>query len=87
MTTQCEHCYTPIVDDRDLVEYDELPYHRDCMKEMFREDNPDLEQEKYDQFDKYAEKVDKFERNGNILIPIMWERKSDSLSKQNAQGE
>lgn len=74
MSANCTKCMESIESDRDLVEYDHMPYHRDCIKEKFREDNPNLDQEKYDRFDKYAEKVDKFEKSGNMLIPIMWER-------------
>lgn len=74
MSVECEHCYKMIEDDQDLVEYDQLPYHTDCIKEMFREDNPNLSEEKYEEFDKKAEQVDKFELDGNLLIPVVYER-------------
>jgi len=85
VTVECEHCYKMIEDDKDLVEYDQLPYHTECIKEMFREDNPNLSEEKYEEFDEKAEVVDKFERSGEILIPVVHE-KSRAKTNKNAKG-
>lgn len=77
----CEHCQEVIGTDQDVVEYDQLPFHRDCMKEMFREDNPNLPEEKYEEFDKKADLVDKFERSGEVLIPVAYEKSGDEGKK------
>lgn len=74
MVVECEHCYTKIEEGDSLIEYDQLPYHTECMKEMFREDNPNLSEEDYEEFDQKAEIADKFERSGNVLIPIIHEK-------------
>lgn len=77
----CEHCSEVIGTSEDMVEYDQLPYHTDCIKEMFREDNPNISEEKYEEFDKKAEQVDKFERSGEILIPVVYEKSGDLREK------
>jgi len=77
MTVDCQHCYKNIAEDQHLIEYDEAPFHEDCMKEKFREDNPNLSEEKYEEFDRKAEQVDKFRKSGNVLIPVVYERDTE----------
>jgi len=69
----CRRCGKQVVEEEEFVEYAESIFHTECIKERFREDNPGLEQEKYEKFDRMAEKVDKFELSGNLLIPVMYE--------------
>lgn len=78
MTVECENCYEMIEDEEDLVEYDQLPYHTECIKEMFREDNPDLSEEKYEEFDNKAEQVDKLRKDGEILVPVIHQSKEEN---------
>jgi len=77
MIFDCQHCYKNIAEDQHLIEYDEAPFHEDCMKEKFREDNPNLSEEKYEEFDRKAEQVDKFRKSGNVLIPVVYERDTE----------
>jgi len=74
MTVDCQHCYENIAEDDHLIEYDEAPFHEECFKEMFREDNPGLSDEEYEEFDRKAEQVDKFRKSGNMLIPVVYEQ-------------
>ena len=81
MTVDCQYCYENISENEDLIEYDQAPFHESCMKDKFREDNPNLSEGKYEEFDKKAELADKFRKDGNLLVPIIFER------NKNEEGE
>ena len=81
MNVECQYCYENISASEDLIEYDEAPFHKICMKDKFREDNPNLSKDKYEEFDKKAELADKFRKDGNLLVPIIFER------NKNKEGE
>lgn len=74
MTVECTRCTKIIREEEKIIEYDQLPYHKSCIKQKYREDNPDLEPEKYREFDKRIQLVDKIKVSGNLIIPVAYEK-------------
>jgi len=67
---ECSKCRKPIQTNSRLTEWDGLPYHKNCLKKKYREDNPQINEEEYESFSQKVEEADKFKHGGDCIIPV-----------------
>jgi len=72
---RCAECYEEIEDWEDTIGYDQLPHHKECLKEKYRTDNPALSDEEYQEFDQKVDEADQVVRDGNCLRFIKHDHK------------
>jgi len=68
--SDCNFCGREIKDNDRQIGYSDLPFHKNCLKNKYREDNPQLTQNAYNNFHDIVEDADKIRKDGNVLIPI-----------------
>ena len=82
---ECSKCRKPIQTNSRLTEWDDLPYHKNCLKNKYREDNPGITEQEYNSFSQKVEEADKFKHGGDCIIAVKTPTtKTQRKSQENA---
>jgi len=73
--SRCVECQEEIEDWDNTIGYDQLPHHKSCIKQKYREDNPQLSEDKYEDFDKRVDTADQIVKDGEGVRFIVHDNK------------